>query len=211
MKGRSFESFVSDVFQEVVLHANTPTARAAKLFYLSPPIAPRFRSSPAEAFAPGQNDGPPPPAVVVTLGVFQVASDDNDLAFAIGHELAHLEFEHSKQLFAYYQSQSRAWMASLSRADMDALEGLPAKDIRARFSQSAQGKEFSRYQRVTEDEADERGMQLAHEAGYKPAGDHVLGKFRDLAEALNAKDDAAHRAPGLRAADLEKMRKTLYQ
>jgi Zn-dependent protease with chaperone function len=105
----------------------------------------------------------PNQAVYVFRGLLEDA-DDDELAIALGHELAHTTHEHARRAFPRrLAAQLLAAAGTRSAAEKDA-------DVRRRtgalltlLAVSAWSSGFSREQ---EDQADRAGLRYAHEAGY---------------------------------------------
>lgn len=87
--------------------------------------------------------------VFVTRGLAEFVQDDDELAFVLGHEIAHIEMRHCLDGHRYRIVLGRLGAASAGEL-MDAMHGALAIS----------------YSREQETEADERGMLLAHTVGY---------------------------------------------
>lgn len=94
----------------------------------------------------------------VTTALMDLMPDDNELAFVVGHELAHVEEEHGRE--AINQQALVSTAASVLLKDTSALLQLGAQVMYVLYSQG--------YSRQNEREADSSGLRLMAAAGYQP-------------------------------------------
>lgn len=148
--------------------------------------------------------------VFVNQHIFEVCRNDDQLAFALSHEIGHLVKEHMKAMDRFSDDLEKtkmpAWVAGDGRAAYDAClrTGMkPQCDIGARnaFVQ-AHETELETFARELERQADGEAVALMGLGGYDPsAGPQVvlsLAQWRG-AEGLPERADEIHDAPEDRA------------
>lgn len=109
--------------------------------------------------------------ILVYSGIFQIADDEEKLAFILGHEMAHALLDHSRTKFSVQQTKDTitnvSWVGSFA-LDLLGFEGAGAL-TRAAVNIADIGSHFFLTQpwgRDHEYEADKLGMILIHLAGY---------------------------------------------
>jgi predicted Zn-dependent protease len=108
--------------------------------------------------------------VYVNTGLINAASNASELAGVMGHEIAHGVARHSTQ-----QMSAQYGLSALASV----LLGQNAGNLQQIAAQIVAGGALARFSRGAEREADERGIQYMHAAGFNAGG--MASMFRKLA------------------------------
>jgi predicted Zn-dependent protease len=115
-------------------------------------------------------------AIWVFQGLLEDMSDD-EVAFIVGHELAHVTHEHSRQA-----NLKALWATAVMVASVMAAEHVDNKAARIALEIAAVIGPLAwvnRYNRAQEDQADRVGLRYAYEGGFDPAqGSNVWTRFQ---------------------------------
>lgn len=175
-------------------------------------IPPQFVGAGALAFAPnlGLNKGNNNPIVAVTEEIFTLCHDKDEIGFVLSHELAHLELDHPKKLVENIEKTMNDWWATKEPAIND----WTSQMIQTEFQKDNKDK-LAAFQKPLEDAADERGLILMKEAGFKEtAAPKMMLHAQDMVWVMkweNGKDHATpkERAGKMTAKNREEMQKKL--
>ncbi|MDX1541345.1 MAG: M48 family metallopeptidase [Geminicoccaceae bacterium] len=155
-----------------------------------------FQGNEANAFAlPGRRIG-------VYEGMFQVAENEAQLAAVIGHEIAHVEEEHSQERVSSQVATQGA--VQLVSAALQVGNVGYANAIAGALGAGAQYGVLLPYGRNQELEADQMGLRLMARAGYDPR--EAVGLWRRMQEQGGAAPPeflSTHPAPGNRIEQLQ--------
>lgn len=157
-----------------------------------------FAGDEANAFAlPGRRIG-------VYEGMFRVAENEAQLAAVIGHEIAHVEAEHSQERVSSQVATQGAVQLVSAALQMGNIGY--ANAIAGALGAGAQYGVLLPYGRNQELEADRLGLRLMAEAGYDPR--EAVGLWRRMQEQGGAAPPeflSTHPAPGNRIEQLQEL------
>lgn len=159
------------------------------------PIPAQFQGAGALAFGPnlGLNKNNPKPVVVVTNEIFTICHDQDEMAFVLAHEMAHLEMEHPKKVIANIEKEFSAWYDTLD-PEAQAQQGLAQ-----RFQKENKAK-LDTFQKPLEDAADARGLELMEKAGFKrTAAPAMMLHAQDMVWVMGWSNGGNHATPVARA------------
>ncbi|WP_224816258.1 M48 family metallopeptidase [Hasllibacter sp. MH4015] len=157
-----------------------------------------FASPQANAFAlPGNKIG-------VFEGMFQVFANRAQLAAVIGHEIGHIDADHSKERVEAQMATEFGLRAVQTILDLGDVEY--AREIAGALGIGAQYGLLLPYSRRQEIEADAYGLRLMHRADYDPAEAAELWRRMDAMAQRNAPEFlSTHPAPEARIEAIEDM------
>lgn len=144
----------------------TSGPQVARVQYIGPRILSQTRRTVPYSLTVLNNDteinafAAPGGPLFFTKGLVDVMSQDDELAFVIGHEAGHIEAEHGRE--AINQAVMVNAAASLLLNDQSQLQQLGAAVVWTLYSQG--------YSRQHEREADSLGLRFSAGSGYDPRG-----------------------------------------
>lgn len=177
--------FVGRLGQNLVRHSD---AKVPFTFYV-------VDSSALNAFAlPGGY-------VFVNAGLIEIADDEDELAGAMAHEIAHVAARHVTR------EASRKQIAGMAAAPLSAaLGGWTGYAARQGTADFGIPMTFLSFGRKDEAEADYLGVQYAYAAGYDPAG--VISIFEKLESLQRKQPGALSKAFASHPQDADRIRRT---
>lgn len=179
-------------------------------------IPPQFKGVGAAAFAPnlGMNKGNNNAVLMATVELFSICHDQDELAFVMAHEMAHLVLGHPKAVADNNVKVFEKWYDEQAAKDFN-FESVPSKDKLARFQQE-KGGELAAFQRPFEEAADLKGREIVGQFNkslgrvkYKQKGSSMMLHAKDFFWVLGLKEGPDHppimsRAKQMKELDLQK-------
>jgi Zn-dependent protease with chaperone function len=202
--GPIFVERLFNVFERVQYRSTYPQRQATVLEYFpregQTQVPREFLGAGAIAFSPryGLNRSERP-VIVATNEVFRMARDEDELAFVVAHEFAHLELGHHERIKAGTGALFDRWYDRLSEEE----KGRPGLAARFRAENLAA---LDALQQPMEDEADERALPLMHAAGYRRSrAPSAMLHAQDLTWAMGWTPGGDHAPPVQRAENLRRL------
>ena len=162
-------------------------------------IPPQFRGVGAAAFAPniGMNKGNNNAVIMATVELFSICHDQDELAFVMAHEMAHLVLNHPKLVADNNAKVFEAWYDEQSRKDFS-FAHLDTKTKPARF-QKDKGADLAAFQFPFEEAADLKGREIVEQFNrslgrlkYKAKGSSMMLHAKDFFWVMDLKEAADH-------------------